>query len=146
MLDAGSLHYSYSVLAAAAVFHIYSRDAALSVSGRFSVNSRFRLYSFYSLQNLDRSLVQTWLVDRQMRMSIWPINNPLQRFQEVLTFGSGLTAINPRKVCQLYKNQKYYHSSGIGGSGGCGSSSSSGASSSSSSFFVNISQSQLFGE
>ena len=49
MLDAGSLQYSYSILAAAAVFHIYSQDAALSVSGMCAVNSHC-LYSlcYYS--------------------------------------------------------------------------------------------------
>lgn len=36
MLDAGSLHYSYSILAAAAVCHLYSQHDALSVSGWFS--------------------------------------------------------------------------------------------------------------
>jgi len=34
VLDAGSLQFSYSVLAAAAITHVYSQDTALSVSGQ----------------------------------------------------------------------------------------------------------------
>jgi len=34
MLDAGCLQFSYSVLAASAIAHIYSQHTALSVSGR----------------------------------------------------------------------------------------------------------------
>jgi len=37
LLDAGSLQYSYSVLAASAVHFVYSQDAALSVSGMLNL-------------------------------------------------------------------------------------------------------------
>jgi len=58
MLDADSLQYSYSILAAASVFHSYSRDAALSVSGRFchhcvTVSSYTVVVSFYFMVRLE---------------------------------------------------------------------------------------------